>query len=102
MSWLSTLLNILQAATVVLSFIISVQEAIYEGVAKAGEQKKRDALEGWSKAKPLLRSAIAEVLGEKWAKVFDLIFTDKVVDVMIDLLVAWFNKAGFFSTSSPK
>jgi len=100
MSWLQALLSMLQAVVVVVSFIVAAMEAIYEGVAKAGEQKKKDALAAWEKAKPVLRNAIAETLGEKWAGIFDKVFTPATVGVIIDILVAVFNAKGLFPKSS--
>jgi len=99
-SVLTNLLEILQTVVVVVSFIVTVMEAIYEGIAKAGEQKKKEALAAWAQVKPILRQAIASTLGERWAGVFERIFSDAVVGFIIDLLVAWFNRNGLFPKSS--
>lgn len=102
MSWLKVLLEILQVAVVVISFIVSVMEVLYEGVAKAGEQKKKDALAAWAQVKPLLRDAIAKALGERWASLFDKVFSDAVVGIIVDLLVLWFNRQGLFPAPNAK
>lgn len=100
MSWLRNLLEILQIVTTVVSFIVLVVEVIYEGISKAGEQKKKEALANWEQVKPLVRKAVEEVLGSKWVEMFDKVFTTSVVSVLIDLLVLLFNRKGFFPKSN--
>lgn len=99
MSVLRNLLDILQGITVVLSFIIMVVEVVYEGVARAGEQKKKDVLEHWAQAKPIIVSFIREVFGDKLANLVDRWFNDKIISIMIDILVWFFNRTGDFKKS---
>ncbi len=91
--WLVHLLNTL---VVVLAFIISVVEAVYEGVKGAGEQKKTEALQQWAKVRSVLREVIQEAFGERATKLFDALAHEKLISVFIDVLVWWFNRTGFF------
>jgi len=95
-AWLSTLLDVLQVLVAVVGFIISVVEAIYEGQTGAGAQKKEEALKEWTRIRDSLQKVVEEVLGERAAKVFGFLAQDKVVSIVIDVLVAYFNRTGFF------
>lgn len=96
---MNRLLELLQALTLVVSFIVTVVEAVYEGVEKAGEQKKKDALAQWNTVKPVFVSVVKDVLGDRWSSLVDKWVTDKVVGILIDLIVWWFNLRGFFKKS---
>ena len=95
-SWLTNLLDLLQVITAAVALIISIVEAIHEGIRGIGQQKKQEALKHWEVVRPELRKVIEGVLGERWARLFDLIASDRVISVVIDLLVALFNATGFF------
>jgi hypothetical protein len=95
-SWLTTLLDVLHVLTAVVGFIISVVEALNEGVSGIGDQKKQEALKMWAQVRDTLRSVVKEVLGDKAAGWFYFLSQDKVVSILIDLLVAYFNRTGFF------
>lgn len=96
---LARIFDVLQVITLVLSFIITVVESVYEGVAKAGEQKKKDALEKWGQVKPVVVSVIREVVGEKYATFVDKFVTPQVIGVLIDILVWYFNLRGIFKSN---
>jgi hypothetical protein len=95
-SWLSTLMDVLQVLVAVVGFIISVVEAINEGVSGFGEQKKKEALKMWASVRDVLRGVVKDVFGDRAARLFDFLAQDRVVSFMIDFLVAYFNRAGFF------
>ncbi|MDT7877355.1 MAG: hypothetical protein RQ862_02205 [Candidatus Caldarchaeales archaeon] len=95
-SWLTTLLDVLHVLTAVVGFIVSVVEALNEGVSGIGDQKKQEALKMWSQVRDILRNVVKEVLGDKAAGWFNFLSQDKVVSIFIDLLVAYFNRTGFF------
>jgi len=95
-SWLTNLLDILQVVIAGVALVISIVEAVYEGVKGAGATKKQEALKHWAAIRPELRKVVADVLGERWARIFDTIASDSVVSIIIDLLVALFNSLGFF------
>jgi predicted P-loop ATPase/GTPase len=95
-SWLTTLMDVLHVLTAVVGFIVSVVEALNEGVSGVGEQKKQEALKMWTQVRDILRNVVREVLGERAASWFGFLSQDKVVSVFIDLLVAYFNRTGFF------
>lgn len=95
-SWLTTSVDVLHVLVAVVSFIISVVEAVNEGVSGIGEQKKQEALKLWGQVRAALRGVVKDVLGDKATRWFDLLAHDKVVGFIIDLLVDYFNKVGFF------
>ena len=95
-SWLTTLMDVLHVLVAVVGFIISVVEAINEGVSGVGEQKKQEALKLWASVRDVLRGVVKDMLGDRAARWFDFLAQDKVVGFIIDLLVAYFNKVGFF------
>lgn len=97
---MSKILEILQVLILILSFIVTIVEAVYEGIEKAGEQKKKDALAHWNAAKPHIVSVIREILGNNYASFVDKWVTDRVVSFAIDLLVWWFNMKGIFKKSA--
>jgi hypothetical protein len=65
-------------------------------VSGIGEQKKQDALKLWAQVKDALHGVVKDVLGDKAVRWFDFLAQDKVVGFIIDLLVAYFNRVGFF------
>jgi hypothetical protein len=95
-SWITTLMDVLHVLVAVAGFIVSVVEAINEGVSGIGEQKKQEALKMWASVRDVLRGVVKDVLGDKAARWFDFLAQDKIVGFIIDLLVDYFNKAGFF------
>ncbi len=100
MSWLTNLLTVLQAVVAAVAFLISVIEAVHEGIKGAGAEKKRKAMEQWAQVRNQLRDAVKDVLGDKVLPIFDFLASDKVVSVVIDLLVLLFNLKGLFPKST--
>lgn len=100
MSVLTRMFEILQGVVAVLAFIVMVVEAVYEGITKAGEQKKKDALARWNEVKPVIVAVAKEVFGESAANWVDKWLNDKVVGIIIDVLVWWFNARGLFKKSA--
>jgi hypothetical protein len=95
-SWLTTLMDVLHVLVAVVGFIISVVEAINEGVSGFGEQKKQEALKLWAQVRDVLRGVVKDVFGDRAVRWFDFLAQDKVVGFIIDMLVAYFNRVGFF------
>lgn len=92
------LLETLNAVTLVVTFIVNVVEAVYEGIAKAGDQKKRDAIELWVKVKPTVVATIKEVVGERYGDLVDKFVNEKVIGFLIDLIVWLHNMKGLFKS----
>ncbi len=93
---LSWLIEVCHLALAVLTFLVSLAELLYDGVSKAGEEKKKKVLADLAALRPQLLPVIEEALGKRAAKIFDWVTNEKVASILIDLLVAVFNAVGVF------
>ncbi len=96
MSWLQNMLRLLSGAVTVLTLVISVVEAVHEGIKGAGAEKKKQALELLAQHRETVRAALLEIVGEKYEKLVDFILSEKFLSVAVDVLVFLLNARGFF------
>ncbi len=92
-AWLVDVAHIVLA---VLTFLVSLAELLYEGVEKAGDEKKKKVLADLAQFRPVLLPLVEQMLGKRAAKLAEFITSDKVASPLIDLLVAVFNTTGIF------
>ena len=93
---LQKVFEILAVVNVVLTFVITVAEGLWEGQPKSGEEKKKFVMEQVAGFRAQLREAIVKLVGQRWERVVDIILSDWVVSIIIDLTVLWLNRSGIF------
>lgn len=100
-NWLRTAVEVLQFVVLVLTFIITLVEMLYEGEGGSGkgQEKKKEALALWEQIFPKVRATIASFAGERWASFVERVLTTEIVGFVIDLLVLLFNRKGLFASS---
>lgn len=96
-SWFQGILTALQTVTTLVSFLIAAAEVIYEGVGKAGEEKKKWVLSQWEPIRTQVRELLVSLFdGDHVVKVWDFISDPRIVSIVIDILVLVFNLKGLF------
>jgi len=96
---LQKIMELLVAVHSILSFVIVVAEALWEGQEKAGAEKKKFVMEQFATVRGHVRDVLIKLLGERWAKVVDFVLSDVVISFVIDLMVMWLNRSGIFRTT---
>jgi len=95
-SWLQAILEVTQAVTAIVTFLVGVAELIHE-TPNSGPQKKEWVLSHFESVKKEVRDVLALLYeGDRVLKVWDFVTQPKILSVIIDILVLLFNLKGFF------